>query len=68
MRQQVSIQINKITNENGDIKDTEEVHRFIRSYIKRLYSTKMYNLNKVDGFSKQKPLTKTKSRSGMPPE
>lgn len=64
----MSIQINRITNENRDIKDTEEVHRIIRSYFKILYSTKMENLNKMDGFSKQKPLTKTKSRSGMPPE
>ena len=64
----MSIQINRITNENRDIKDTEEFHRIIRSYFKILYSTKMENLNKMDGFSKQKPLTKTKSRSGMPPE
>jgi hypothetical protein len=46
-----TIQINKIRNENGDITtETEETKKIIRSYNKRLYSTKLENLDKMDDF------------------
>ena len=46
-----SIQINKIRNENGDItKDPAEIQNIIRSYYKRLYSTKLENLDEMDNF------------------
>jgi hypothetical protein len=45
-----SIQINKIKNETGDITtETEEIEK-IRTYYKSLCSTKLDNLNEVDGF------------------
>ena len=41
-----SILINKIRNEKGDITtDPEEIQNTIRSFYKRLYSTKLENLN-----------------------
>jgi hypothetical protein len=41
-----NILINKIRNEKGDIKtESEEIQKIIRSYYKRLYSTKLENLN-----------------------
>ena len=50
-RQRDSIQIIKIRNEKGDITtDTEEIQRIIRFDIKSLYSTKLENLNEMDGF------------------
>jgi hypothetical protein len=53
-----SIQINKIRNEKGDITtEMEEIKRIIRSY-KSLYSTKLENLNEIDGFSRQIPQIK----------
>jgi hypothetical protein len=47
-----SIQINKIRNENRDITtEMEEIKKkIIRSYYKRLYSTKRKNLDEMDGF------------------
>jgi hypothetical protein len=46
-----SILINKIKNEKGDIKtDPEEIHNTIRSFYKRLYSTKLENLDEMDKF------------------
>jgi hypothetical protein len=43
--------LTKIRNEKGDITtDTEEVQNIIRSYYKRLYSTKMENLDEIDNF------------------
>jgi hypothetical protein len=46
-----SIQINKIRNEKGDItKDPEEFQNTIRSFYKRLYSTKLENLDEIDKF------------------
>jgi hypothetical protein len=45
-----SILINKIRNENGDIRDPEEIQNTIRSYYKRLYSTKLKNLDEMDKF------------------
>jgi hypothetical protein len=46
-----SILINKIRNEKGDITtDPEEIQNIIRSYYKRLYSTKMENLDEMDNF------------------
>ena len=64
-RQKDSIQINKIRNKKGGITtETEDIHRTIRSYFETLYFTKLENLNEMDGFSRQIPLTKVKSRSG----
>ena len=44
-----NILINKIRNEKGDITtDPEEIQNTIRSFYKRLYSTKLENLDKMD--------------------
>jgi hypothetical protein len=46
-----SILINKIRNEKGDItRDPEQIKITIRSFYKRLYSTKLENLNEMDKF------------------
>ena len=46
-----SILINKVRNEKGDIAaDTEEIQNTIRSFYKRLYSTKLENLDEMDKF------------------
>ena len=45
-----SILINKIRNENGDIRDPEEIQNNIRAFYKRLYSTKLENLDEMDKF------------------
>jgi hypothetical protein len=46
-----SILIKKIRNEKGDIKtEPEEIQGIIRSYYKRLYSTKLENLDEMDNF------------------
>ena len=46
-----SILINKIKNEKGDITtEPEEIQNIIRSYYKRLYSTKLENLDEMDKF------------------
>jgi hypothetical protein len=46
-----SILINKIRNEKGNITtDLEEIHNTIRSFYKRLYSTKLENLDEMDKF------------------
>ena len=46
-----SILINKIKNEKGDITtEPEEIQNIIRSYYKRLYSTKLENLDEMDNF------------------
>jgi hypothetical protein len=46
-----SILINKIRNEKGDITtDPEEIQKTIRSFYKRLYSTKLENLDEMDKF------------------
>jgi hypothetical protein len=46
-----SILINKTKNEKGDIPtEPEEIQNIIRSYYKRLYSTKLENLDEVDNF------------------
>ena len=46
-----SILINKIRNEKGDITtEPEEMQNIIRSYYKRLYSTKLENLDEMDNF------------------
>jgi len=48
-----SIQIIKIRNEKGDITtEMEEIQKIIRSYYKSLYSTKLENLDEMDGFLK----------------
>jgi hypothetical protein len=46
-----SIIINKIRNEKGDITtEPEEIQNIIRSYYKRLHSTKLENLDEMDKF------------------
>ena len=46
-----SILNNKIRNEKGDITtDPEEIHNTIRSFYKRLYSTKLENLDEMYKF------------------
>jgi hypothetical protein len=46
-----SILINKIRNEKGDITtDPDEIQNTIRSFHKRLYSTKLKNLDGMDKF------------------
>jgi hypothetical protein len=46
-----SILINKIRNEKGDITtEPEEIQNIIRPYYKRLYSTKLENLDEMDTF------------------
>ena len=46
-----SILINKIRNEKGDTTtDPEEIQNTIRSFYKRLYSTKLENLDEMDKF------------------
>jgi hypothetical protein len=44
-RHRDSFLINKIRNENRDITDPEEIQNTIRSFYKRLYSTKLENLD-----------------------
>jgi hypothetical protein len=46
-----SILINKLRNEKGDItRDPEEIQNTIRSFYKKLYSTKLENLDEMDKF------------------
>jgi hypothetical protein len=46
-----SILFNKMRNEKGDITiELEEIQNSVRSYYKRLYSTKLENLNEMDNF------------------
>jgi hypothetical protein len=46
-----SILINKIRKEKEDITtESEEIQNIIRSYYKRLYSTKLENLDEMDNF------------------
>ena len=46
-----NILINKIRNENRDkTTEPEEIQNIIRSYYKRLYSTKLENLEEMDNF------------------
>jgi hypothetical protein len=62
--QRNSTQINKIRNEKRDI--TTELRKFKESLglISKAYNPqKLKNLNKIDDFSGQIPIAKTKSRS-----
>jgi hypothetical protein len=50
-RHRDSILINKIINEKGDITtDPEKIQNTIRSFDKRLYSTKLENLDEMENF------------------
>ena len=53
-----SIVINKIRNEKGNITDPEEIQNTIRSFYKRLYSTKLENLDETDKFLDRYQVTK----------
>jgi hypothetical protein len=54
-----SILINKIRNEKGDIAtDPEEIQNTIRSFYRRLYSTKLENLDEKDKFLERCQVTK----------
>jgi hypothetical protein len=54
-----SILINKIRNEKGNITtDPEEIQNTIRSFYKRLYPTKLENLDKMDRFLDRYQVTK----------
>ena len=58
------ILINKIRTEKGDITtDPEEIQNTIRSFYKRLYSTKLENLDRNGQISGQIPGTKVESGS-----
>jgi hypothetical protein len=51
--------INKIRNEKGDIRtDPEEIQNTIRSFYKRLYSTKLENLDEMNKFLDRYKVTK----------
>ena len=44
-------QINKIRNENGEIRACNtEIHRIIRDYYHQIYANKMDNLEEMDEF------------------
>jgi hypothetical protein len=50
-RHRDSILVNKIRNEKRDIRaDPEEIQNTIRSFYKRIYSTKLENLDEMDKF------------------
>jgi hypothetical protein len=54
-----SILINEIKNEKGDITtEPEEIQNTIRSYYKRVYSTKLENLDEMYKFLERFQLTK----------
>jgi hypothetical protein len=53
------MQINEIRNEKGDISTKpEEIQSITRSYYKRLYSTKLENLDEMDNFLDRYQVTK----------
>jgi dsDNA-specific endonuclease/ATPase MutS2 len=45
-----SILINEIRNKKGDITESEEIQKIIRSYYKCLYPTQLENLDEMDNF------------------
>jgi hypothetical protein len=54
-----SILINKIKNEKGDITiESEEIQSITRSNYKRLYSTKLKNMDEMKKFLERYQLTK----------
>jgi hypothetical protein len=59
--QRDSILINKIKNEKGDMTtEPEEIQNIIRCYYKRLYSTKLENLEEMDKFLERYQVPKLK--------
>jgi hypothetical protein len=54
-----SILINKIRNEKGNItRDPEEIQNTVRSFYKRLNSTKLENVDEMDEFLDRHQVTK----------
>ena len=53
------IQINRITNERGEITtDTTEIQRIVRNYYEELYAKKFENLGEMDTFLEKYNLPK----------
>ena len=63
MRKKENNQINKIRNENGEIKtDNTEIQRTIRDCCQQLYATKMDNLKEMDKFLEKYNFPKLKQK------
>ena len=56
-------QINKIRNENGEIRtDYTEIQRIIKDYDQQLYTNKMDNLEEMDKFLEKYNFPNLKSK------
>ena len=59
-KQREKNQINKIRNENGEIKtDNTEIHKIIRDYYQQLNAHKMHNVEEMDKFLEKYNFPKT---------
>ena len=62
-KQREKNQINKIRNENGEIRtDNTEIQRIIRDYYQQLYANKMDNLEEMDKFLEKYNFPKLKQK------